>query len=103
MEDLGLWGGNQRGRRGRGNGNASRGVMQSGKKVALQDDRAQLYVFPDKTEFEVCDLVVTSATLVCARMTIVFCHDPGAPPSRNKAYSTPKGSYTSHIVIHCIQ
>ncbi|KAH0716167.1 hypothetical protein KY285_007248 [Solanum tuberosum] len=31
------------------------------------------------------------------------CHDPGAPPSRNKAYSTPKGSYTSHIVIHCIQ
>ncbi len=31
------------------------------------------------------------------------CHDPRALPSRNMAYSTPKGSYTSHIVIHCIQ
>ena len=31
------------------------------------------------------------------------CHDPRVPPSRNMAYSTPKGSYTSHIVIHCIQ
>ncbi|KAH0722775.1 hypothetical protein KY290_005427 [Solanum tuberosum] len=32
-----------------------------------------------------------------------FCHDPRVPPSRNMAYSTSKGSYTSHIVIHCIQ
>ena len=46
--------------------------MQPGTEVALQDDKAQLYAFPGKTEFEAYDTVVTSATLVCAWMAIVF-------------------------------
>ncbi|KAH0650029.1 hypothetical protein KY284_029941 [Solanum tuberosum] len=52
MENLGIRGGNQRGRGGWGNGNAGRGVMQPSKEVAHQEDRAQFYVFLGKTEFE---------------------------------------------------
>ncbi|KAH0729489.1 hypothetical protein KY290_000612 [Solanum tuberosum] len=45
-------GGNQRDRGGRGNGNAGRGTMQPGREVTRQDDRAQCYAFPSKSETE---------------------------------------------------
>jgi len=62
-------GGNQRGRGGRGNGNGNgnrgRGNVQSGRKVARQDDRAQCYAFPGKNEAKASDAVITGTILVC--------------------------------------
>ncbi|KAH0669381.1 hypothetical protein KY285_023539 [Solanum tuberosum] len=50
-------GGNQQGCGGRGNGNAGRRAVQPGKEVTRQDDRAQCYAFPGKTEAETFDAI----------------------------------------------
>ncbi|WMV59332.1 hypothetical protein MTR67_052717 [Solanum verrucosum] len=49
----------ERGHGGRKNGNTGRGVVQLGKEVARQDDRAQFYAFLGKIEVEVFDAVIT--------------------------------------------
>ncbi|WMV14263.1 hypothetical protein MTR67_007648 [Solanum verrucosum] len=70
-------GGNQRGYGGQGNGNACRGAVQLGKEVARQDDRAQCYAFPVKSETESSDVVITCTILVCDRMSTVL-FNPGS-------------------------
>ncbi|WMV14470.1 hypothetical protein MTR67_007855 [Solanum verrucosum] len=65
-------GGNQRGHEGRENGNTCRGAVQPCREVARQDDRAQCYAFPGKTEAETFDVVITCTNLVCDWMTNVL-------------------------------
>ncbi|KAH0746358.1 hypothetical protein KY285_008015 [Solanum tuberosum] len=65
-------GGNQQGRGGRGNGNADKGTVHSGREVARQDDRAQCYAFPSKSEAEASGAVITTTILDCDRMANVL-------------------------------
>ncbi|WMV29708.1 hypothetical protein MTR67_023093 [Solanum verrucosum] len=70
-------GGNERGHRGQGNCNAGRGTAQPGREVARQDNRAQCYAFPGKSEVESSNAVLTCTILVCDQMdNAVF--DPGS-------------------------
>ncbi|KAH0636777.1 hypothetical protein KY285_037732 [Solanum tuberosum] len=104
MENQVICGGNQRGHEGRGNGNPGRGVVQPGKEVARQEDIAQFYGFPGKTEFEgvmqwsqelllsvlgwllmlKLSLPLLSLFLWCLSFKEVFPTDlPGMPPYRD--------------------
>ncbi|WMV38448.1 hypothetical protein MTR67_031833 [Solanum verrucosum] len=54
---------NLRGSGGRGNGNAGRGMAHPGREFARQNDMAQCYAFPSKTEEESSDAMITCTIL----------------------------------------
>lgn len=61
-------GNNQEGHETKGNGNAERGAAQLVRQVAWNNDRAQSYAFPGRSEAEASDVVRTCTIIVCDRM-----------------------------------
>ncbi|WMV14127.1 hypothetical protein MTR67_007512, partial [Solanum verrucosum] len=82
-----------------------RGAVQLGKEIACQDDRAQFYAFPGKTEAEASDVVITGMTWLYPYYVMLNCNTKSVNleiPGREKlewegVYKPKRGKVISFV------